>query len=62
MIVEFKSGETKDLDDCPGFEREGDAGCWERKVWGNSSELTKVWNCLKLLLMKISKLGSRGLK
>ena len=26
MIVEFNSGETKDLDDCPGFEREGDAG------------------------------------
>ena len=27
-----------------------------------SSELTKVWSCLKLLLTKVSKLDSRGFK
>ena len=45
------------------FEREGGAGCWEGRVWKEySSELTKVWSCLKLLLTKVSKLDSRGLK
>ena len=42
----------EDPNDCPGLEREGGAGCWERKVWENSSELTKVWNFLKFLLKK----------
>ena len=47
---------------CPGFGREGDVSVGKEKCGEDSSGLTKVWNCLKLLLTKVSKLDSRGFK